>query len=131
MAPRSRAAQRRGDVEPLARANRVLRGREQAPDALGDDYRAGRVSIGQDHGELLAPVAGHEVAWSQGGLEAAGHAGQHLVASRVAVGVVYSLEVVDVDHDQRQGTAIVGGKLALGSDDAVEPTPVEETGQGI
>ncbi|ALE74015.1 hypothetical protein FRP1_15095 [Pseudonocardia sp. EC080625-04] len=59
---------------------------------------------GQQHDELLAPEAAHQVVVAQLLLQHPGHGGQHLVAVEVAVRVVDLLEVVEIE-DQQGGLA--------------------------
>ena len=83
--------------------------------------------LGQQHGELLAAIARHDVAALHRGLEDLGDGAQHAVAEHVAVGVVDLLEVIDVDEDETQGLAGVGECR----DALVEPPPVQEPRQAV
>ena len=57
----------------------------------------------QDHHELLAPVAGDKIFRSREAIcQAVRHLAQDRVSSRMAVGVVYPFEVIDVDHEKRR-----------------------------
>ena len=56
----------------------------------------------QQHGELVAADAGHEVGAGHGGLQARADLAQQAVARGVAERVVELLEVVEVDQQQRE-----------------------------
>jgi hypothetical protein len=75
-------------VRDLARARRAVGG-----------------EVGDEHEELVAAVAGHEVGRAGGALEPARRLAQQLVAGLVAVGVVHLLEVVQVDVEHGDGMA--------------------------
>ncbi len=75
---------------------------DPAADALGHDGRAFQRLVGQDHRKFLAAVARHQIVCAHFAGHGAGDALQTLVAAQVAVGIVVLLEVVDVDHQQRQ-----------------------------
>ena len=62
----------------------------------------GRRRIGKNDGEFLAAVARHEVAFPLVRLHRIDHTFEDLVADRMAKGVVDPLEVVDVEHGQRE-----------------------------
>jgi hypothetical protein len=69
-------------------------------DALGRFCPCVRSGVWHDDGELFAAIAGGEVAVPDGLLEFGGDALQAPVARVVTVGVVVSLEMIDVDHGQ-------------------------------
>ena len=56
------------------------------------------------------------------GAEHARHLGQHLVALRVAVGVVDPLEVVDVEHHEGERAVEATASLELAREDRGERT---------
>ncbi len=99
-----RDADRRADAHP---DRTELHRRADGVDHLAPERRRlGRVGhvLGQDH-ELVAAEPGDEVALPGRVLHALGDRAQHLVAHRVAVGVVRTLEVVEVDEQQCQADA--------------------------
>jgi len=82
----------------------------QAPDGLadplGDVLGPLDARVLEEDGELGAPVAGRVVAWPAGrGLDGPGHPDQAFVPGHLAVGVVISLEMVDVAEKDGQGAA--------------------------
>ena len=65
----------------------------------------GRVRVGQDDRELVAAIARRDVAFPQGRTDLLGSPGQQPIAKEVAKPVVDQLEVVEVDHQDRQRRA--------------------------
>ena len=92
-----RVAAREGDV------------RDRRADPLGDLQRGGGLGVGQQDGELFPALAAGEVLVAQHGAQRRADAGQDLVAHRVPVLVVDLLEVVEVDHEQRERRLGRGG----------------------
>ena len=74
----------------------------------------------KQHGELVAPEAGHGVRRAHRGLQPPGHGAKARVPYRVPQGVVDHLEVVQVDEQEREG---LPAALAL---DQRHPQAVEE-----
>ena len=81
---------------------RVGQGRKVTADAVDDGDGLLQAHPGQRDEELFATIATDEVAGAQAALEQPGQRTDHLIAHRVAVGVVDGLEVVDVDQQQAQ-----------------------------
>ena len=81
-------------------------GRELAADehshVLGDSERPGVVGAREHERELLAAESRRHVAGAGGGAQHVGEAPQHVIARVVAERVVDALEVVEVEHEQRQ-----------------------------
>ena len=71
------------------------------------------VGFGQQHGEFLAPQAAEDVHVAEGGVAQVGDGLEHDVAHLVAVAVVDLLEVVDVEHEHREGAAVAVGAAEL------------------
>ena len=71
--------------------------------ALGHRKGVMGVQTGQQHGELLAADAEDGVLVADGAVQGLGDMAQGLVAHRVAMCVVDSLEVVDIDRREREG----------------------------
>src|SRR5215813_4966111 len=78
----------------------------QLADLLGELHGARIVDLGQHDGELLATEARHDVLAPDLTLDHRGQVLEHIVAGQVAKGVVNGLEVIDVEHDERQITPI-------------------------
>ena len=99
---------------------------DATPDLLGQDERAGRIGLGQEHDELVAAVSG-------GGVDLADAVGDHLadtaqdpVAVMVAEPVVDRLQVVEVHHQQAEPTPGPGAAGDLPADGGEEERPVEQ-----
>ena len=82
------------------------RERDALRDPLGERVRDGEVAVGDDDRELLATRPADVVALTDGRAELDRELREHLVADRVAVDVVDSLEVVEVEHQERDGAAL-------------------------
>ena len=103
----------------------------QAQD-LGDGGGAAGGRRRQNRRELLAAVARDEVARARQRLaDLAGHAPQALVADLVAERVVEVLEVVDVDHDERERQPVAGRAPPLARQRLLEPAAVRDAGQRV
>ena len=99
--------------------------------ALAEDARAVLVDAADEHGELLAAVARQHVLGAQGVVEHADDRAQHVVADEVAVRVVELLEVVDVEHEQRQRLGVALGEADLGAEPLEEVAAVERAGEPV
>ena len=93
--------------------------------------RALDAAVGHDHRELLAADPADDVAGADGRAEVVGQLGQHLVADRVPEDVVDLLEVVDVDHHDRDVRVLGGGERQLAPKALVEVAVVVEAGQRV
>ncbi|OPZ04253.1 MAG: hypothetical protein BWZ09_01917 [Alphaproteobacteria bacterium ADurb.BinA305] len=91
----------------------------------------GVAQILQHHHELVSTEARHGVALAHHLAQARRDLAQQLVAGLVAVGVVYALEVVDIDEQQRP-VAAVAARVGQALAQAVEQeTAVGELGQRV
>src|SRR6185295_11898941 len=63
--------------------------------------------------------------------EGVGDEAEGVVAAHVAVALVVGVEVIDVRHDEREGTAVAGRPAPLGEEDLVELAAVGDAGQGV
>src|SRR4051812_22684298 len=92
--------------------------------ALGGQLRALQIGLGQDHGHFLAAVARGLVDVARQLSQHARDLAQDDVSLLVAVGVVDRLEVVDVEHDQRDRLVEAAGTLDLARERVVEVAQV-------
>ena len=130
----ARVARELGDAGAEREAGAALaqrrvgdRGAQPLDDALG----APRVGVGQREQELVAADPPADVAGPQLAHDHAHGHPQRLVAGAVADGVVELLEVVDVEHDDGDLLAMVGGVLERVVERVVEPAMVEHAGQRV
>jgi hypothetical protein len=98
--PQIRRSRGHGLHEYLAHAPRRLLGR--AGGALDR-----RRQVGQQHEELVAAIAPHEIRRPRGAAQAVRHRHEHLVAHLVAEAVVHELEVVEVHVHGAHGAAVL------------------------
>ncbi len=68
--------------------------------------RVAQSGLREDGAKLLAAVATDFVAGAQSLLQNQADSSQHVVTARVTVLVVDALEVIDIDHEQRQLAAV-------------------------
>ena len=87
--------------------------------------------LGQQHHELLAAVAGHDVHRALLPPEDRAQLPQHPVARQVAVGVVDLLEVVDVHHQAGELGVVAVGPLHFLHQLFRQGPPVEGLGQRV
>ena len=91
-----------------------------------------RARVREDDGELLAAVAGAEVhAAARHGEEDLPHLAERLVADLVPELVVEHLEVVQVEHQQRERGAVAVGPAALLPQPLLEVAVVVEAGETV
>ena len=92
--------------DPDGHGHRAREGRELAaheqPQVLRHGERARLAGAREHERELLAAEPRRHVAVAAGGAQHVGEAPQHVVARVVAERVVDALEVVEVEHEQRQ-----------------------------
>ncbi len=108
------------------------KGLDASAHLFGHVVGATAVRHGQDAHEFLAAVAGDEVAGpAQAAGEHAADAAQAVVAGHMAVEVVEGLEVVDIEHDQRQFVPGAGMPGDFPGQGLVEVPPVGDAGQAV
>ncbi len=100
-------------------------------EACREPERRARVARGHDHAELLAADAADDVGLAHGLARQTRDLDEQLVAGSVAVDVVDTLEVVEVEH--QDGDRVVGarGTRQLGAQPLVEVAVVVETGERV
>ena len=98
-------------------------------DAFGQQAGVDGRCLGQQDGELLAAVAGHEVGFAGAVGEDRRHPAQDVVAPGVAEAVVDPLEVVEVHHQERERVAVAFAAPHLALEGVLEVTVVVEAGE--
>ena len=115
---------RDGAVRPVPLLDSLAQPLGHAP---GDD-RAGHR---EQDGELLAAMARDRVVGAGRASEHVGDAAQHVVAGRVAKGVVVRLELVHVQHHQRERRPLAGGQGEVRLQRLEEAAAVLQSGQFV
>ncbi len=100
-------------------------------DPLGEPERVGEAARRHDDRELLAADPADGVARAHGREEDRRDFGEDVVAGRVAVHVVDALEVVEVEHHERDGRLVGRGDEELLPEALVECAVVPEAGQRV
>ena len=100
-------------------------------DAAADRQRGLLGDFGQDDRKLVAAVAGDEIEAAHLVLQQGGDLDQDHVADQVAETVVGLLEVVDVDHQQRQRPVVAPLAIDLQLQHVVEMAVVADAGQAV
>src|SRR5690606_7407065 len=88
-------------------------------------------AAGKDRRELLATDTTEQIARAQGGRRRACYPRQHLIAHLMPVGVVDLLEVIDIQQQERQGTATLAGVFELRAGLLEEIAAVAALGKAI
>ena len=83
--------------------------------------------IRHDDGEFVAADAAHEIGATEGHLQQAGYALEHLITNSVTVGVVDGFELVDIGQDEREVMLAVVVELQ----GLVERSAIEQVGQRV
>src|SRR5574341_195992 len=96
---------------PAAYWNRL--GDEAATDPFPRDQGAASRGLGEDDGELVAPVPGQLIRGAHRACDHGCEGPQGLIACQVAEGVVHSLEVVDVQEEQGELAPVAPRPLHL------------------
>ncbi len=104
-------------------------------EALGQPGREGDRALlaaaGDDHGELLAADPADDVCRADARAEVVGEVRQHVVSDGMPEDVVDLLEVVDVDHHDRDVRVLCRGQRQLAAEALVEVAVVVEPGERV
>ena len=100
-------------------------------DAVGEELGVVAARLGQDHGELVAADPAGDVGRADDAAHPLGDLGEHAVAGEVPDPVVDPLEVVEVEHDQRDVALVAPGARDLAPEELVEEPPVVEAGERV
>ena len=104
----------------------------RAADFFRHQKRPHVVGAGQHHRKLFAAIAGSQVA---GALDVVpddrADVAQTLIAGHMAVKIIEALEVIDIDHQQREVGLVAPGAAHFGEDEQIELTPVGQPGQCV
>ena len=104
---------------------------DDAVEALGDDRDALLVDVRQEHRELVAAEARHQVCFPQPARQRPGDRLERVVARLVAVRVVDPLEVVEVDHHQARHLAVALRARDLQVQVVLEQAAVAQAGERV
>jgi hypothetical protein len=77
-----------------------------APQSLCHAFRLWQGRVRQNDDEFLPALADDQIRRADTARELVGHVTQHRVADGMAIRVVYSLEPIQIAHDQRQSPAL-------------------------
>src|SRR2546426_9871899 len=100
--------------------------RQPRPQALRQHPRLLRSRLGHHDGELVPPVAGHDVGLADLVAQQAAHLRQRPAPRQMAVGVVDRLETVEVEEDDRDRLPVALRPLDLPSEKRVQIARVVE-----
>ena len=102
-----------------------------APDPLGHDEGSGPFCFGEDESELFAAIAAREIDLTHVFANDLRAGTKRLVTDSVTVTIVYLLEVIEVQQDQRKAQTVPVGTLDLAPHAGVEEVAVVEAGEAI
>ena len=114
-----------GQLQPAGERRRG----DLGADALGQRPRALLGRLVEDDAELLAAVARADVGFARARDQDLRQLGQHRVALQVAVRVVDLLEVVEVDHQERDALVVAPRPVHLLQEALRQGAPVGQLGQ--
>ncbi len=100
---------------------------DRSPDPVGHVVSDETIRTRQQRRELISAVAIEPIVVPRGARHHGGDVDQERVARRVALGVVETLEIVEVEHQQGERSAALDGRAELALERAVVPQP----GQGV
>lgn len=96
--------------------------------ALAGNFLRG---IGQDEDELFTPITTGNVCYAGVLLQKTAQSSQQLVATRMPVGIIEPLEVIDVQHDNAERKLFARGPIQFADQCLFHISPVEQPGQRI
>ena len=105
--------------------------RDEGAHGVGERQRLRRGAVAQQHDELLAAPPGEHVGRAQSIAQALGELDEDLVAGLVAERVVDGREVVEVEHQERQGRAVPSGLVEVGGEQRGGVAPVPRPRQRV
>src|SRR6266550_3513177 len=124
-----------GDSDAELDGNRQLRGAVQVikrlADAKADLAGVSLVGVRHRHAELVAAQPAARIGGPHRPLQLSREDADRFVADVVAVGVVDVLEVVEVDHHQREAALVPFGRCDRAVDRPLELRPVGQPGQVV
>ena len=98
---------------------------------LGNLHRRQQFGFGEHQAEFFAAKARRHVVLPQMLQQNLGHLHQHHIPLLMTVGIVDPFEMVDIDHDQREGGVAPGAALELFFQGLHQAAAIAEVGQGI
>ena len=101
------------------------------PQPFGNREGVDARAVGQQHDELVAAVPGGEVARLGVADHRAGDLAEHGVTGLVADRVVHVLEVIDVEHDEREGRLPPVRARHLALERLLEQPAIGEPGEAV
>ena len=101
---------------------------QRALDTLADTCAPGRIRVRQQHREFFAAITRREIGAALRLGQDFGHRLQTNVAGRMPIRIVELLEMVDVDHQQRERCFIAAGPGPFRIQPHVEATAVGKPG---
>ena len=102
-----------------------------AAELFGHRGGAGSLGGGQNDGKLFAAVAAHHIDLAQLANEDRGNGAQNIVAQHVSEIVVDLLEVIEIDHQNADASAIAGGTGDLIDQAGVKIAAIEYSGESV
>lgn len=106
-------------------------GRDGLPQTLGDLHRFLEARSRQEGAELLAAEACHQIVGAQHAFRGLGDGDEDLVAGIMAERVVDALEMVDIEHDDRERLLLAARASDLGADYFGQPAAIAEPGERV
>ena len=99
--------------------------------AVGDFGKLGWLNVGDDRDQLIAAPASSQIERAGAASESGAHHLDDTVANAVAVAVVDSLQLVDVDEDEAEGSCVTLQLEESSLDGHLGEAPIRQLGQSI
>src|SRR6185437_3909648 len=96
-----------------------------------EGFALGLGALGEDDEEFVAAAAEGEILLADAGADELADAAEEGVTGGVAEGVVEELEIVDVDHEEAEGRAILAAAVDELVEAFVEHAAVEQAGEHV
>ena len=110
---------------------REIVGFHRHTNTLRERLGAGVIGFGQEHQKLLASIPGDDIAQPNGIEQQSRHIAQYIVADEVAICIVDALEVIEIDHQQRECGVVAQRPFHLCRNPIRQGTTIEELRQRI
>src|SRR5207244_354705 len=101
------------------------------PEPAGQDLRLRQIRVGQNQGKLLPTVARQQVRFPHAGEAERRQFLQNEIPCLVAEGIIDRLKMVDISHDERQGTVVAPKRFELALQEVLKCCMIIQTSEPV